>query len=60
MAQQMQLDPWVQELVDQWVLSPLEAARLQLQWDEMPQGQMLWLPPRAALFKMPPANRLPL
>ena len=44
-ATPMPLEPWLQELVDLWVLTPLEASQMQDFWDLMEEGLAQELPP---------------
>ena len=43
-ATPMPLEPWLQELVEQWVLTPLEASQMQDFWDLMEEGLAQELP----------------
>jgi hypothetical protein len=45
-AQVMPLEPWIQSLVDQWVLTPLEADSLQDLWMEAPANHEIVAPPQ--------------
>jgi hypothetical protein len=60
MAELVPMEEWIQELLEVGAVQPNEASILQMQWDEMPDGEMLYLPQKAALFRMPAANLLPL
>ncbi|MDD0810477.1 hypothetical protein PSQ20_09035 [Curvibacter sp. RS43] len=44
-AQLMPMEPWIQSLVDQWVLTPLEADSLQDLWMEAPDDFDIEAPP---------------
>lgn len=60
MAERVQLEGWILELLEVGAVQPNEASQLQMQWDEMPEGMLLYLPQKAALYRMPAANLLPL
>ena len=45
-AQLHQLTPWIQELVDNWVITPLEATLFEDEWLTVPPDQERNLPER--------------
>jgi hypothetical protein len=65
-AMQLPLEPWIQEMQDNWVLTASQAAHLQLQWELTPAGTFVQMPhdPMAAsrinLYLREPGNSLPL
>ncbi len=45
-AQQHQLAPWLQQLVDNWVLTPLEASEIEDVMMSAQVGELVMLPPQ--------------
>ena len=64
-AQQHQLAPWLQQLVDNWVVSPQEASQIEDVWLMTPPDEEQTLPPhlqpagwRIGLFNWPSSPTL--